>query len=68
MKYTLKELRARKDMTQAEIAKAFNVSTQTYGAWEKDFGMVKVRDASMIAEFHNVNLDEIFFRPTIDEK
>ena len=33
MKYTLKELRARKNWTQKETAKKLGVSTQTYNAY-----------------------------------
>ena len=35
MQFTLKELRARKNETQAQTAEALGVSVQTYNAWEK---------------------------------
>lgn len=40
--YTLKELRARKNMTQADIAKEIGVSPQTYNAWEKSVSNVSI--------------------------
>ena len=33
-KYSLKELRARKNWTQCETAKRLGISPQTYNAWE----------------------------------
>ena len=35
-KFTLRELRARKQATQKEVAAAMGISIQTYNAWEKD--------------------------------
>lgn len=35
MRYSLKELRARKGLNQSETAEKLGVSTQTYNAWEK---------------------------------
>ena len=61
--YSLKELRARKDMTQAEIARELGISLTTYNAWEKDVSGVaagKVRD---LARYHGVKMDQIFFTP-----
>jgi len=60
-KYTLKELRARSNMSQSDVAKEMNVSTQTYNAWEQDFGMVKARNADKLAKLFGVTIDEIFF-------
>ena len=37
MRYSLKELRARKGLNQSETAEKLGVSTQTYNAWEADF-------------------------------
>lgn len=57
--YSLKELRARKNWTQSETAGKLGVSTQTYSAWEADFGMVKIRAASSVAELFGVKIDQI---------
>ncbi len=57
----MKELRARKDKTQEEVATALGVSTQTYNAWEKDIGKVAIRKVEALAKYFNVNVEEIFF-------
>lgn len=61
MRYSLKELRARKGLNQSETAEKLGVSTQTYNAWEADFGMVKIRNAIKIANLFGVKVDDIFF-------
>lgn len=61
MQYTLKELRARKGLTQVEVAEKMGVSTQTYCAWENDFGIVKARNAAKLAHLFGVKVDDIFF-------
>lgn len=58
--YSLKELRARMNWTQAETAKKLGISTQTYNAWEKDIGHVKVSGALRVANLFGVTLNEIF--------
>ena len=60
-RYSIKELRARKSWTQGQTAKMLEISTQTYNAWEKNFGMVKMQNASRIAALFGVTVDEIFF-------
>ena len=64
-KYTLRELRARKDWTQEETAKRLGVSLQTYNAWEQNFGSVKVSPAA--AKVFGVPLDSIFFGNEIEK-
>lgn len=59
--YSLKELRARKNMTQSEVAEELGVSTQTYNAWEKDISNVAIRKVRCIADFFGVTIGEIFF-------
>lgn len=61
MKYTLKELRARKDVTQQEAAIDLGVSTTTYNAWEQNISNVAVSKVQAVAEYYGVTLDEIFF-------
>lgn len=58
--YTLKELRARKNMTQAEVAEEIGVSTQTYNAWEKDVSNVAIGKVRALANFFGVTIGEIF--------
>lgn len=61
MQYTLKELRARKNWTQQEVAERLGISTQTYNSWESDFGKVKIRAASSVANLYGVKIDQILF-------
>lgn len=66
-RFTLRELRARKNMTQAEVAENLGISTQTYNAWEKDVSNVAVSKVQAMADFFGVQLDEIFFAEKHDE-
>lgn len=57
--YTLKELRARLDKTQAEVAKDLGVSAQTYNAWERDLSNIAVSKVYSLARYFNKTIDEI---------
>ncbi len=61
MRYTLKELRARKQWTQRETARKLGVSEQTYNAWEKDISHVAISKVSALANLFGVKLGQIFF-------
>lgn len=58
-KYSLKELRARMELTQAEAAEKLGVSTQTYNAWEKDISNVAVGKVIAVAELYQVPLAQL---------
>ena len=58
--FTLKELRARKDLTQSEVADEIGVSAQTYNAWEKDISNVSISKVKALADFFGVTIGEIF--------
>ena len=60
MQYSLRELRARKNETQAEAAEALGISTQTYNAWEKDISGVAVSKVIAVAKHFGVSLADIF--------
>lgn len=62
--YTLKELRARKNMTQAAIAREIGVSTQTYNAWEKNISNVAIGKVEVLANFFGVTIGQIFLNQT----
>lgn len=62
--YSLRELRARKKLTQSQMAKAIGVSTTTYNAWEKDLTNVAVGKVAKLAKYHGVRLDDIILRQT----
>lgn len=48
--YTIKELRARKNITQAETAEKIGISVQTYNVWEKDISKVAVGKVKALAD------------------
>lgn len=62
MRYTLRELRARKRWTQKETAQKLGISEQTYNAWEKDVSGVAVSKVNALAKLFGVKIDEIFFK------
>lgn len=64
--YTLKELRARYNKTQEEVAHDLGVSTQTYCAWEKDISNVAVSKVQAVANYYGVRLTQIFFTPQLE--
>ncbi|NWO21332.1 helix-turn-helix domain-containing protein [Oribacterium sp. oral taxon 102] len=53
-------MRARKDETQEETAKALGVSTQTYNAWEKNISNVAVSKVLAVARHFGVKISDIF--------
>lgn len=59
MQYSIKELRARKDETQAETAKAIGISTTTYVAWEKSLSNVSISKVAALAKHFGVAISEI---------
>ena len=60
-RYTLKELRARKNETQAQVASSLGISPQTYNAWEKDISNVAISKVQAVAKYFGVKLEDIFF-------
>lgn len=59
MRFSLKELRARKNKTQREVAEDLGISYQTYNAWEQDLSNVGISKVYALAEYHSVTIDEI---------
>ena len=57
--YTIRELRARYNKNQSEVAKDLGVSPQTYCAWEKDISNVGISKVVAIAKYYGVKLSEI---------
>lgn len=60
MHYELHVLRAIRNETQEDVAKAVGVSVQTYNAWEKDFSNIKISKANRLARHFGVSLDDLF--------
>lgn len=59
MQFSVKELRARKDETQEQVANAIGISPQTYCLWEKDISNVAVSKVRALAEHFGVTLNQI---------
>lgn len=63
MKYSLKELRARKNLTQKQVANDLGIAIQTYNAWEKDISGVAIGKVVALANYFGVPLGQISFCP-----
>ncbi|MDU0938796.1 MAG: helix-turn-helix transcriptional regulator [Clostridiales bacterium] len=61
-KYSLKELRARLNLTQEILAFKLGVTTATYNNWEKSLLNVKIKYLLKISDFFKISLDEILIR------
>lgn len=61
MAYSLKELRARKNKTQKQVADDLGVSAQTYCAWEKDISNVAISKVQAVANYFGVAIGQISF-------
>lgn len=59
--FTLKELRARKNKTQEQVANDLGISVQTYNAWEKDISNIAVSKVLALANYFGVALGDIKF-------
>lgn len=59
MQFSLKELRARNGLTQADVAKKMGIAIQTYCTWEKSLTNVKVGKVLQLAEIFGVDFSEI---------
>ncbi|MCR0454206.1 MAG: helix-turn-helix transcriptional regulator [[Clostridium] innocuum] len=64
--YTLKELRAKKEWSQEDVAKQLGITTATYNSWENNFGKIKISYGNAIANLFGVTLDDIFFTPSLE--
>ena len=61
MQFSVKELRARKNETQGQVANKIGISPQTYCSWEKDTSNVAVSKVRALAEHFGVTLNQIKF-------
>lgn len=60
LQFTIRELRARKNETQKQVADCIGVSTQTYNSWEKSISNVSVSKVNALAKHFGVKLTQIF--------
>ena len=58
-KFSLKELRARHNETQAETANALGISQTSYNYWENNISKIAIGKVIAIAEHFGVTLDQI---------
>lgn len=61
MARTLKEWRARKDMTQKEFADLIGVSPSTYNIWENNPNAIKIGNVIRISNVLGVSPQDIIF-------
>lgn len=57
--YSIKELRARKNVTQKQAAEALGVSLPTYNRWENSVNSMKISQLKNLAAFYGVPIREI---------
>jgi len=70
MKFTLKELRARHNLTQEELARLAGLSPKTINCYEKDIDRLRgasFRNLEKLAEVLKVKVDEIFLGQTKED-
>lgn len=53
----LKELRAKKKMSQTEVADKINIQRGAYNAWEQGTSFPRVNKLPMLCKFYNVSAD-----------
>lgn len=57
--FSLRELRARKNKTQRQVAADLGISIATYCAWENDISNVAVSKVQAVADYYGVPLGQI---------
>lgn len=58
-KYSLKELRARYNLTQQDMANRLNIALATYNRWENFPDNMQVKDVRAICQIFGITMDEI---------
>ena len=59
--FSLRELRARKNVTQRQVALDLGISVATYNAWENDISNVAISKVQAVADYFGVPLGQISF-------
>ncbi|WP_368490735.1 helix-turn-helix transcriptional regulator [Clostridium sp. BJN0013] len=65
-KYSLKELRVKKNKTQKEISKAIEINRATYSHYENGLRIPKIDIAGKLASYFGVMVENINFLPQND--
>lgn len=63
MKFTIKELRRARGISQEEMADLCEVHQNTYRAWEDNPGEIKLSKAIIIAERLGIGIEDIIIMP-----
>lgn len=63
MGMTLKALRVNKGLTQEQLAKELNVTSDTISNWERAITFPNVIQIKSITDFYQVSFDDIIFLP-----
>lgn len=63
MRFSIKELRRAKEITQEEMASLCGVHLNTYRAWEDNPADIKLSKAVLIAERLGIELKDVIFLP-----
>ena len=61
MKANLKDIRQKKGVKAAAVARAVGVSRQTYARWEADPSRMKVSNAMAVCAYLGVDMDDVDF-------
>ena len=67
MKHTLREWRHIKEVSQAELAKRLNVSSQTIYNREENPGNLTITKAVAVAQALGVSIDDVIFVPSTQQ-
>lgn len=59
MQYSIKELRARHNLSQADMADRLGITRQSYIRWEGNIGNISLSNALRIANILQVELNDI---------
>jgi len=62
-KFTVKQHRLIKGMTQENVSEKLGVHVNTYASWEKDPERISIATSKMLAAIFNVSVDDIIFLP-----
>lgn len=63
----LKQYRIRRNLSQAEVAKALNYSQQTIAKWENSISSPDPTSLCKLADLYQVSLDELLRHPVVKE-
>jgi len=66
--YKLREMRKRKKLTQADVAKILNVGKTTYNQYESGVNKISVDSLIVLSGFYKVSIDYLVGNPNVNEE